>query len=745
MNIPLFTSIPYFTSNSSSPLVKFATNSLTSHFLIKHSNNSLSYYNTKNSIRVSISEYRNTTVNSFLFLDTSQSLYVGVLFSNNELVLLSTEFIESDSFHDFWSQFSYSKFKKTTYHRPSNSFFGGIFFSCGGKSMLNSFITANNVIVKSINDYLKNEEEESLGPNSSCSMIEGWNQNVVFVTINNKILICLVDLLSKSNPISLLKLVTLPNIIYNIIVIERVKSLQYILIQTEENVSSLTLLDQLNSFSLYKNYQEIKLQETSIQPHSLISAQKLNQIDVVCILTIKNVFSVYDVYDSFTTPIISIDLNFKKFHLQNCNIVNCFIYSKLLLVISKEPKGFAISSFNIFSTTNDNKINPSNSKIESDLIWCFQDYTQLNDFEITHSNFSFDIIQYKLNSDENNNDSSSEFLVMNENSIQMLRIQRMKNIIQNIVGLAAENFDFEVLRRIEMLNSSLSGVIFERLPLALNEINKEKEILLKFIWLTENEKHLLDTIFASNDWCSYSTEFKERILQFLLMKLENEFDEDYLAKALRLFFIISQKEEFYNEKKEEIINYVKMCYKNKIFLSDIDFSFLSCEPPKMKMKLWLEKVLFCFLSFQEKDINKITQFKSTELICKAIRNNLNQSFILNDNSYILIWITAIIFLDEKNVSLSKTVLNEILLSKLQQIKSLENLKIILNFFLSFRKNNKCLIEPLLQLILCKENFVSLPFSFEKSKEIIQAEYSSHKAIFIPFVNQYFTEFNKKKE
>lgn len=69
-----------------------------------------------------------------------------------------------------------------------------------------------------------------------------------------------------------------------------------------------------------------------------MSIQEFNQEKVICFLTENNTFEIYNLFD-LKNPTIQIDLNDNKFLLnKNTEIIACYLYKKLLLIIIKKEK-----------------------------------------------------------------------------------------------------------------------------------------------------------------------------------------------------------------------------------------------------------------------------------------------------------------------------------------------------------------------------------------------------------------------
>ena len=511
--IKFFTPVKIFKNKLNNiDFVKFYIDEESNVFLFQFMNNSCLYYDSTNGETYKIDEYRGLSLMAFKLI--SNSNLVAFLYKNGDLVIIDTSYLQNENFNYYWATLSSSKKTnkdnaKISGDKKSNksnkNYGGGGLFSefliCGGGGSLNSMKknftiinVLNDIKTKDINGNSYRAVNSSIKDLTIASMI-AWkkphknineNSHKYNDNINDSLIICfdyslaILNISETNLSVSIEFYLQFDSMIYNSHFVSYLDSffeLQYLLIQTDENVYSLTLYEFDSNEEIINNYHKPNI--VPIHPHSVFSIQQYNDENVLCCLTQLNSFDIYNLLD-LNQPIIQIDLTKEKYKLNRQQIIFCSIYMKMLLVLYKDnlSNHYYISAINYWISYDSDKI------IVQDecKIWCRVDYMLLNDYVLFNNKISENnIYQYFIG-------KNNKILLLTGNSLEEIAPMSITQLVHEVANVLKDNFNFDNLRKAEITNSSLKGSLFDYVDIIANEIPKEKGILIQLLWGT----HVID-------------------------------------------------------------------------------------------------------------------------------------------------------------------------------------------------------------------------------------------------------------
>ena len=545
MELKLFATQTIFNNeeNRHNPFTKYASDIDNKVFLFLNKNNSILYYNSQNSILKTIDEYKNLSLLHFIIFTDKH--FICILYNNGDIIFIFTSFIESDNFDHYWS--SISSMKKTitsiSASKPKSPLFAE-FLLCGSSS---SFNIKRNLIMKNILKDFFDEQSTSISI-SSCvlwknpkdngkeNLILSYDYHLMILNIND------------SYDIECTFHIKFDYMIYCVNLVPYNDSMEYIIIQCEKKFYHLSLYDKNSNQYIFDDRNNNQIESINFRQNSIISIQKYNGDLVICSLTQDNSFDIYSAVD-LSYPIIQIDLNTKKYNLSQKEIINCYLYEKLLLVLTKQKNGYHISIINYWiCNAGTSANNGSTSKI-----WCDMNYGLLNDFVISEQFVGNDIVKCEYNTNFNSNNNMLLYLLTGDNLFGLLS-SNSNELVRNIAGILKEDFTFETLRKIELMNNGLNGRIFDCTDIIANEISKDKEIMLKLLWNSNNpvkEKAILNRVMNG---FQKNKEVLNQIIDYILINRINSKEEQLynLNNICQLYLLL-----FSNHQLKEICEYIR--------------------------------------------------------------------------------------------------------------------------------------------------------------------------------------------
>ena len=745
MKIKYFSSQTIFNNEDkqTNPFIKYTSDTRNQIFLFLNKNNSVLYYNSQNSIIKTIDEYKNLSLVNFIIFPNLN--YITLLYSNGDIIFISINFIESEGFDHYWT--SIASMKKNMLSYPSTkqrSPLFGEFLLCGSNSSLN---LKRNLIMKNLfKDFLTDQTPtKSTSSSISISSCAIWiNQKEEFkeyliISYDNNLMI-----LSIANGnVQCDYHMKFASMIYCIHLVAYSNSLQFMIIHTESKFYHLPLYDKDSDIYIFSSV-ENKLDILNFMVNSIISIQKYNGNAVICVLTQDNSFDIYSVFD-FKNPIIEINLNTPKYGAKDNQIINCFLYEKLLIILSKKQGDYYLSMINYWICNPGTQFHKSTIHDLSVSLWCDVNYGMLKDYIIIQQGIGKELIKCVYNSEFINERNNELLFVLTNDMLMSIVPSSINELITNLASELKLRFGFEELRKIELLNNGLNGMIFDYTDIIANEIQKEKEIMLKLIWNSSgfpNEKILLDKvlnergikermIFITNiiDYIflnKLSKENKKVYIEYLCkMYLTIYFDMDILSinsylsqnKTLEKLFILCELYLF-SEDKEKDINLtlsntmvhlsnsseedeedigMKLLIKKK----ENDFSeykkqniFLVSHSTSYSIKNTFEKILFCSLNTNDISPNMQTK-KLDDILVESLNHTDIRSLIL------------VSLLDDK-ILLSDRMVEEILILKFKKIfKNVSEMFKIFTFFYELFGKNKNIINSRNKIEMCIKPLFSL--------------------------------------
>ena len=738
------------------PFIKFTTNN-NNIYLFQNMNNSIIYYNDNSHSIRNFVPYKNLMLINFCIFDYKE--YIGLLYSNGDILFISEKYILNENFESFWETISNSHYdlnenlNNSNEKNKKNNLFSDL-LACGEINLLNkkNFYFINLFKNFQFTDDNNVELDEKI---ITFSSIQIWNYKInefLLITYENYIFsISFGEQNNKENDIEFKLLYKFDNSIFNINYLSYNENFQFLIVQTENKYYYISLIDFDNNINILKDNKNIQINELNINSNSILSIQEFNQEKVICFLTGNNTFEIYNLLD-LNKPTLQIDLNNNKYLLdEKSEIIACYLYKKLLLILIKKDKKYFINVINYFLLTQNNKENLISNKI-----WCNIDYNLLDDLIIINEDINMDII----NSVFDIFHPDSVFIILTSNNLKLISPKIGNNLINTLGKYLNSNFNFENLRKIELLNNGLNNEIFDSLNIMFNELDKQYYLLLELLWNFSNE-----TIFKLEKYIEkFNGDIKELNLEFIIQYLvinlynkRNEFNTNNFKYLLNIYQKIAKsKDFFYNEFVE---NNFQILYKNYLlqnkneienFKIDEDnnlsmtliplntseneinednennsFNFPKNNTSNLKNKKYnsicftvtkskyeiissFEKILF--FSILKNQFNKEKINMNTKLIdyqMEFMQNNL-----LNcDSPLISLKLLIINILFDDEITISRTYIEEITLYKLKtfkNIKEINNLILFLNELLKLnekigKKTDKIYINLLSFLNINTEN------------------------------------------
>ena len=738
------------------PFIKFTTNN-NNIYLFQNMNNSIIYYNDNSHSIRNLVPYKNLMLINFCIFDYKE--YIGLLYSNGDILFISEKYILNENFESFWETISNSHYdlnenlNNSNEKNKKNNLFSDL-LACGEINLLNkkNFYFINLFKNFQFTDDNNVELDEKI---ITFSSIQIWNYKInefLLITYENYIFsISFGEQNNKENDIEFKLLYKFDNSIFNINYLSYNENFQFLIVQTENKYYYISLIDFDNNINILKDNKNIQINELNINSNSILSIQEFNQEKVICFLTGNNTFEIYNLLD-LNKPTLQIDLNNNKYLLdEKSEIIACYLYKKLLLIIIKKDKKYCINVINYFLITQNNKENLFSNKI-----WCNIDYNLLDDLIIINEDINMDII----NSVFDIFHPDSVFIILTSNNLKLISPKIGNNLINTLGKYLNSNFNFENLRKIELLNNGLNNEIFDSLNIMFNELDKQYYLLLELLWNFSNETNFKLEKYIEK----FNGDIKELNLEFIIQYLvinlynkRNEFNTNNFKYLLNIYQKIAKsKDFFYNEFVE---NNFQILYKNYLlqnkneienFKIDEDnnlsmtliplntseneinednennsFNFPKNNTSNLKNKKYnsicftvtkskyeiissFEKILF--FSILKNQFNKEKINMNTKLIdyqMEFMQNNL-----LNcDSPLISLKLLIINILFDDEITISRTYIEEITLYKLKtfkNIKEINNLILFLNELLKLnekigKKTDKIYINLLSFLNINTEN------------------------------------------
>ena len=736
--------------------IKFTTNN-NNIYLFQNMNNSIIYYNDNSHSIRNFVPYKNLMLINFCIFDYKE--YIGLLYSNGDILFISEKYILNENFESFWETISNSHYDLNEYlnntneKNKKNNLFSDL-LACGEINLLNkkNFYFINLFKNFQFTDDNNVELDEKI---ITFSSIQIWNYKInefLLITYENYIFsISFGEQNNKENDIEFKLLYKFDNSIFNINYLSYNENFQFLIVQTENKYYYISLIDFDNNINILKDNKNIQINELNINSNSILSIQEFNQEKVICFLTENNTFEIYNLLD-LNKPTLQIDLNNNKYLLdEKSEIIACYLYKKLLLILIKKDKKYFINVINYFLLTQNNKENLISNKI-----WCNIDYNLLDDLIIINEDINMDII----NSVFDIFHPDSVFIILTSNNLKLISPKIGNNLINTLGKYLNSNFNFENLRKIELLNNGLNNEIFDSLNIMFNELDKQYYLLLELLWNFSNETNFKLEKYIEK----FNGDIKELNLEFIIQYLvinlynkRNEFNTNNFKYLLNIYQKIAKsKDFFYNEFVE---NNFQILYKNYLlqnkneienFKIDEDnnlsmtliplntseneinednennsFNFPKNNTSNLKNKKYnsicftvtkskyeiissFEKILF--FSILKNQFNKEKINMNTKLIdyqMEFMQNNL-----LNcDSPLISLKLLIINILFDDEITISRTYIEEITLYKLKtfkNIKEINNLILFLNELLKLnekigKKTDKIYINLLSFLNINTEN------------------------------------------
>ena len=716
------------------PFVKFTTNH-NNVYLFQNMNNSIIYYNDNSHSIRNLVPYKNLMLINFCIFDYKE--FIGLVYSNGDILFISENYILNENFESFWETISKSNYDLNEYlynsneKNKKNNLFSDL-LACGEINLFNkkNFYFMN--IFKHF-QFINNNKEELDESNITFSSLQIWNHKIneyLLITYENYIFfISFGEQNDKEIDIEFKLLYKFDNTIFNINYLSYNENFQFLIVQTENKFYYMSLIDFDNNINILKDNKNIQINELNINSNSILSIQNFNQEKVICFLTGNNIFEIYNLLDLYK-PTLQIDLNNKKYLLdEKSEIIACYLYKKLLLIIIKKDKKYCINVINYFLITQNNK-----EYLISNKIWCNIDYNLLDDLIIINEDINMDII----NTIFDNYHPDSIIIILTNNNLNLISPKIGNNLINTLGKYLNSNFNFENLRKIELLNNGLNNEIFDSLNIIFNEIDKKYYLLLELIWNFTNETNVKLQKYIDN----FNSDIKELniefIIQYLVINLydkRNDFNTNNFKHLLNIYQKIAKsKTTFYSE---FVQNNFEILYKNYLLENNIEkenfkldennnlsmnliqlntseneindditnnisTNFSKNKTSNIKNKKYnsicftvtkskyeiissFEKILF--FSILKNQFNKAKIKSNTKLIdyqMEFMQNNL-----LNcDSPLISLKLLIINILFDDEITITKTAIEEITLYKLKTFKNIDEINNLILFLMELLKLNE---------------------------------------------------------
>ena len=627
------------------------------YYLFEHLNKKLTFFNQLTQFSFVFDEYKNLNLINFSFLPNYNMLFL--LYSNGDILFIKISFIEEEFFENFWNKISSSKTNINQF-KNNDSLFNDLLFVCNSENFyVNKFFYINFFDNKKIFKKKNNKNELNIFTNVCVYLNKKYKTEDLIINYENKLIKFYFD--DKKIKSKILFIFQNENTnIYKINLFNYKNIFDLIIIQTENEFGFLTLFDEKNKI---KKIEYFKL---NFDLNSFIYQQKFNNEDVLCLINKNDFFEIFSLFD-LKKSFIEIDLKeyFNNYYENHIEIISCFLYENLLLILYKFKYKYFIKIINIlFKFNKNNNIKNNNNNI----FWCNEDYSFLTNYVLIKQNLEINII--KIYYDNFNNNNNNILLLSNKNLFDLYSIQ-IDNILFALNRLIKENFCYELLRKIEILNYGLNGEIFNN----LNFINNENKILINLIWNKneKNKKIFFEEIFKNIK--NFNEKFLLNSVDYLLFNLidsNNNINEEYCEILIKIYEKFIEKKIFFDENKKIILILIE-----KNFLNNNKINNNNNELKKIFEKILIISYLnnFYKIEFNFKEYN----FSLNEILKEIFKRILN-----NNNNKFNIKILLIYYkLLKENIKLNEKFIEEIIINNCNNNNKIFD---VLNFFIDFDEN-----------------------------------------------------------
>ena len=628
------------------------------YYLFEHLNKKLTFFNQLTQFSFIFDEYNNLNLINFSFLPNYNMLFL--LYSNGDILFIKISFIEEEFFENFWNRISSSKTNINQF-KNNDSLFNDLLFVCNSENFyVNKFFYINFFDNKKIFKKKNNKNELNIFTNVCVYLNKKYKTEDLIINYENKLIKFYFD--DKKIKSKILFIFQNENTnIYKINLFNYKNIFDLIIIQTENEFGFLTLFDEKNKI---KKIEYFKL---NFDLNSFIYQQKYNNENVLCLINKNDFFEIFSLFD-LKKSFIEIDLKdyFNNYYENHIEIISCFLYENLLLILYKFKYKYFIKIINIlFKFNKNNNIKNNNN---NNIFWCNEDYSFLTNYVLIKQNLEINIIKIYYDNFNNNNNI---LLLTNKNLFDLYSIQ-IDNILFALNRLIKENFCYELLRKIEILNYGLNGEIFNN----LNFINNENKILINLIWNKneKNKKIFFEEIFKNIK--NFNEKFLLNSVDYLLFNLidsnNNNINEEYCEILIKIYEKFIEKKIFFDENKKIILNLIE-----KNFINNNKINNNNNELKKIFEKILIISYLNNFykieFNFNENNFGLNEILKE---IFKRILNNNNKKFNIK---IFLIYYKLL----KENIKLNEKFIEEIIINNCNNNNKIFD---VLNFFIDFDEN-----------------------------------------------------------
>ena len=628
------------------------------YYLFEHLNKKLTFFNQLTQFSFIFDEYNNLNLINFSFLPNYNMLFL--LYSNGDILFIKISFIEEEFFENFWNRISSSKTNINQF-KNNDSLFNDLLFVCNSENFyVNKFFYINFFDNKKILKKKNNKNELNIFTNVCVYLNKKYKTEDLIINYENKLIKFYFD--DKKIKSKILFIFQNENTnIYKINLFNYKNIFDLIIIQTENEFGFLTLFDEKNKI---KKIEYFKL---NFDLNSFIYQQKYNNENVLCLINKNDFFEIFSLFD-LKKSFIEIDLKdyFNNYYENHIEIISCFLYENLLLILYKFKYKYFIKIINIlFKFNKNNNIKNNNN---NNIFWCNEDYSFLTNYVLIKQNLEINIIKIYYDNFNNNNNI---LLLTNKNLFDLYSIQ-IDNILFALNRLIKENFCYELLRKIEILNYGLNGEIFNN----LNFINNENKILINLIWNKneKNKKIFFEEIFKNIK--NFNEKFLLNSVDYLLFNLidsnNNNINEEYCEILIKIYEKFIEKKIFFDENKKIILNLIE-----KNFINNNKINNNNNELKKIFEKILIISYLNNFykieFNFNENNFGLNEILKE---IFKRILNNNNKKFNIK---IFLIYYKLL----KENIKLNEKFIEEIIINNCNNNNKIFD---VLNFFIDFDEN-----------------------------------------------------------
>ena len=327
------------------------------YYLFEHLNKKLTFYDQITQFNFVFNEYKNVNLINFSFLANYNMLFL--LYSNGDLLFIKISFIEEEFFENFWNKISSLKTNINQY-KNNDSLFNDLLIVCNSENFyVNKFFYVNFFDNKKIFKKNNNKNELNIFTNVCVYLNKKYKTEDLIINYENK----LIKFYFDDKKIKSKILFIFPNEntnIYKINLFNYKNKFDLIVIQTENEFGFLTLFDEKNKI---KKFEYFKL---NFDVNSFIYQQKFNNENVLCLINKNDVFEIFSLFD-LKKSFIEIDLKeyFNNYYEKHIEIISCFLYENLLLILYKFKYKYFIKIINILFkfNKNNNIINNNNNML----------------------------------------------------------------------------------------------------------------------------------------------------------------------------------------------------------------------------------------------------------------------------------------------------------------------------------------------------------------------------------------------